>query len=422
MAKQYSTPPRGFTDKFIDSLSPPSSRIELPDKATPGLRLRVSPTGTRTFIWRYADYGKSKVLTLGTYSSGEGGMTLKKARDALQKAKAAHKEGVSLSTPIDTPKTVKELGELFFERRILPHRKVPEAVRVVLDRDIYPVIGNRKLTTLTAPTLAHVVEKVVDRGASTYAGKVLQVLKQMFRFAEGRGYIDHSPAYALDKKDLGCVDNMKDRYLDTDEIRIVWNTIDKAPLLSIQARIGLKILLLTGVRTAELQLAEWKHISFKKAEWFIPEENSKTTAWTVPLSPAVIELLSILKDAVDGSPWVMASPKSKDGRLTSKVFGRAARRLFNLKDETGNPLMDIPAWSPHDLRRTMRTHMDDLHIEPHIAEKCLNHSLGRIEKTYNRNDLLDKRREALEKWADFVDLVVHDRNNVALISENRGGA
>ena len=70
---------------------------------------------------------------------------------------------------------------------------------------------------------------MVDRGASTHAGKVLQILKQMFRFAEGRGYIDHSPAYALDKKDLGCVDNMKDRYLTVEEIRIVWHNGDAAP-------------------------------------------------------------------------------------------------------------------------------------------------------------------------------------------------
>ena len=57
-------------------------------------------------------------------------------------------------------------------------------------------------------------------------------------------------------------------------------------------------------------------------------------------------------------------------------------------------------------------------IAPHISEKCLNHSLGRIEKTYNRNTLLKQRRAALEAWADYVDLVVHDRDNVAVI----GGA
>ena len=278
MASKHSTPPRGFTDKFIDSLSATTTRIELPDKAAPGLRLRVSPTGTKTFIWRYVENGKSKVYTIGTYGDGDGCITLKKARDELGKKKAAHKAGVSLTSPADTPKTVKELGEKFYNQRIVPHRKVPEAVRGILDRDIYPAIGTRKLNTLTAPAIAHVVEKVVDRGASTHAGKVLQILKQMFRFAEGRGYIDHSPAYALDKKDLGCVDNMKDRYLTVEEIRIVWHTIDAAPLLSIQARLGLKILLLTGVRTAELQLAEWKHIDFDKAEWFIPEANSKTTS------------------------------------------------------------------------------------------------------------------------------------------------
>ena len=51
-------------------------------------------------------------------------------------------------------------------------------------------------------------------------------------------------------------------------------------------------------------------------------------------------------------------------------------------------------------------------IEPHISEKCLNHSLGRIEKTYNKNTLLGKRREALQAWSDHVEVLVTDRDNV----------
>ncbi len=92
--------------------------------------------------------------------------------------------------------------------------------------------------------------------------------------------------------------------------------------------------------------------------------------------------------------------------MTDKVFGRAMRRLF----EQG--ILNIDSASPHDLRRTMRSHMDDLNIEPHIAEKCLNHSLGRIAETYNRNEMLTQRRKALEKWGDFIDLITTDRKNV----------
>jgi hypothetical protein len=57
--------------------------------------------------------------------------------------------------------------------------------------------------------------------------------------------------------------------------------------------------------------------------------------------------------------------------------------------------------------------MDDLKIEPHIAEKCLNHSLGRIAETYNTNPMLGQRHEALEKWGYYVDLLVSVRENVS---------
>ena len=419
---KHTSPAKGFTPAFLDNLKPASQRIEFADNACPGLRLRLEPSGRRSFVWYYKDGPKTKVLTLGRYGKTDGCISLKAAREALDKAKARHKEGDQVQTPSDAPATVAELAEVFYERRILPHRSRPDVVRTVLDKDIIPKLGKRKLQTLTAPTVAAVVESVVDRGAATHAGKVLTILKQLFKFAESRGYIDRSPAYALDRKDLGVVDNIRDRHLDAIEIKAVWRALNLAPRLSSTVHLAAKVLLLTGVRTGELLQARWEHIDFEKAEWFIPEENSKTTAWTVPLVPAVIKLFHELQDIAGESPWVLASQTTKPGReaqhIDQRTLGHAFRRLFTVKlknPHTGekNPLLNITRCTPHDFRRTLRTHLDDLKmvdpetgerrsIEPHIAEKCLNHSLGRIEKTYNKNALLKQRRAALEAWADYV--------------------
>jgi integrase len=57
----------------------------------------------------------------------------------------------------------------------------------------------------------------------------------------------------------------------------------------------------------------------------------------------------------------------------------------------------------HDLRRTARTHLGKLNVAPHIAEKCLNHKTKGVGGTYDRHDYFDERRDALAKWADFVD-------------------
>ena len=164
MAKaKHTSPAKGFTPAFLDNLTPASKRIEFADNACPGLRLRLEPSGRRTFVWYYKDGSKTKVLTLGRYGKADGCISLKAARDALDKAKGRHKEGEQVQTPADAPTTVAKLAEVFYERRIVPHRTRPDIVRAVLDNDIIPKLGKRKLQTLTAPTVAAMMESVVDR-------------------------------------------------------------------------------------------------------------------------------------------------------------------------------------------------------------------------------------------------------------------
>ncbi len=78
----------------------------------------------------------------------------------------------------------------------------------------------------------------------------------------------------------------------------------------------------------------------------------------------------------------------------------------------GETILDIPPATPHDLRRTMRTHLTGLKVKSHVAEKCLNHSLGKVLETYDKNPMPKQRRKALEKWGSYVDLVVNPRENV----------
>jgi integrase len=316
-------------------------------------------------------------------------------------------------------------------------RKRPDAVRQILDHDIIPVIGKKRIVSITTPTLTRVIDKVVDRGAKSHAGKVLATLKQLFKYAQVRGYTDISPAYPLNPGDLGVVTNVRERALDTDEegeaqtelveIAAFWRALDKAPKLSPQIRYGAKILLLTGVRSGELRLARWEHIDLDNATWKIPASNTKNAkAWTVPLSPLVLNLFEKLQEAADGSPWVQPSfAKELTGQFTGKFIGenpitdkalaRAVKRLFSLKDAKGNSLLPIEYFSPHDLRRTLRTHLSRLGVPVHIAEKCLNHSLGRLEQTYDRHTYIDERRDALNKWAAEVDLAVNPTGDAPIL-------
>ncbi len=414
------------TPKQLDNLKPQPKAYEAADSGCPGLRVRIEPTGRKTFRWYYQEAGKRRVKTFGKY----GEVTLAQARRDLEKTKENRKDGASITPDASTPKTVEELAERFYKERIATKRKRPEAVQQIIDHDINPTLGKKKLRVVTAPMVGRIVDKAVERGAAVHAGKIMSILKQMFAWAESKGFIERSPATVLKKDNHGVEINMRSRALDTDEqgnalpvlneIKTLWTVLDTAPRLSPQIRCGIKILLLTGVRSGELRLAQWKEVDLDKATWTVPVENQKLNPkqiqsakpFIVPLTPMAVELLKELQTYSDD--WVMPGAKEKTP-ITDKAMGRATRRLFDLTGDDGEPLLNIPRFTPHDLRRTLRTHLSRLGVQPFVAEKCLNHSLGRIEQTYDKHTYIDERREALEKWANAVDLAVNERDNMVVM-------
>ncbi len=399
MADKIIAPPKGLTDGFIQHLKPQDKRYEVADTIMSGLRVRVGTTGKKSFVWFYRDHDtkKLKMITLGRYGASDNQLTLAEARKALTATKIKLDAGELHSTAPHTPKTVSELCDVFYQKRILPHLKRPEAVLQVIEHDIKPIIGNKNMATLSTVAVSNCVNAVIERGAKTHAGKVLAILKQLFKFAEGNGYIDRSPAYALDKKNLGVVDNRRERWLKHDELKLVWDAISNAPRMSLLTKNALKMLLLTGVRTGELLKAQWGNIDLSKREWFIPKDDTKTgVEWTVPLTSEVIKLLTELQ-GID--PIYVFN-------LSDKSLGHAMRRFF------ANGTLTIEKVTPHDFRRTVRTHLEKLGVAPHISEKCLNHSLGAINATYNKNTYFNERRQALELWEAFLMRQVSPQNNV----------
>ncbi len=65
--------------------------------------------------------------------------------------------------------------------------------------------------------------------------------------------------------------------------------------------------------------------------------------------------------------------------------------------------VNIPEWTAHDLRRTFATQLGEaLNIDPVVIEKCLGHKMPRIMATYNKNEMLPQRKEALEQWSNKI--------------------
>lgn len=426
--RSTSLPP--LTVKAIEAAKPAAAAYELGDSAAKGLRLRVAPTGARVFRW----YVAGRVVTIGRWSKAPqpGHVTLGEARTWLERLKAAHAADQLAAVEADLVAQVRPArrdrgedpedgaGALLrdvaadFLKLMERKRKNPEEVRRTIEKEIVPALGDRPIASVTSRDVRRVVEAVVARGALTQAGKVLDHAKALFRFAAGRDQIQPAanPAFPLDADALGIVKNVSQRYLSSEEIPLFLAAIGLSRL-TLTVRSGLKVLLQTGVRSCELLRARWENVDLDAATWTVPVSDQKLTKkqeqtarpWVVPLSPAVVDLFKQLKVLAQASPWVMASPVDEREPLSEKALVAGMRSLFEAP-EGKEALLRFAGErpTPHDLRRSVRTHLGEtLGVRWDVAERCLNHSVGTITKTYDVGDYLAERRAALEKWSAYLD-------------------
>lgn len=380
-----------------------------------GLVVRVS-VRQKSYRWDRGRGYKPRIITYGTYPS----LSLSDAIREHEKLKQRHQDGVNLDGGDDIPKTVGDLCEAFY-KVVQIKRKHPDDVLVTLEKEVKPAIGRLRLRSVTTPAVAKIILDMVNRGSPGRAGKALSQIKQMFNHACAMGWMDTNPAHPLRPDDLGVVQRKKDRKLSGDEIRALRHALDIAPGMWDQVKAGIWLLLLLGLRSGELRQARWDHVDWESKTLTIPIANQKLSKkkeldakpFVVPLSAQAIRVLEGLLPL--SNDWIFPG-RLNDAPLQRKAMEYAVYRLFDLKSE---PLKGVPSFSPHDLRRTCRSGLSVLRIPPHIAERCLNHSLGRIVDTYDQHDYLDERREALAKWADWVERQVSTQDGVIDLAARR---
>lgn len=211
-----------------------------------------------------------------------------------------------------------------------------------------------------------------------------------------------NPAASIRARDIGGLEKPRERYLTSDEIKVLWHFLDSdASKISFPIRTALKIILLTGVRTGEISLAKWGEIDLEQSLWTIPASHNKNgLVVKIHLSPFT---KSLLKQLIEKSPsqHVISNMKNNES-LSDKAIAKAVKRI---QDRVG-----IPQWTPHDLRRTFATLLGEtLHVDPVVIEKCLGHKMPKIMATYNKNEMLPQRKEALDQWGNFIEHLVHDQ-------------
>lgn len=431
---------RSLTASIIEALPPKEKPYQVFDGRERGLCLRVSPQGAKTFRYRARSLGK--VVTLGPWSSASkpGHVTLSQARTLVERLREARRGGVHelakieadikehVSPPLAVAadgKTVGDAATEWWPVLDVQRKRGSSEARKIYEKHIERVLGPLPLEGPNKVQKRHcsaVIEKAI-KSAPVHSAKVLALMKQLLDFA-GRRYTGDdwaNPAARLKAGDFGVRNNRRKRWLSEQEIPVFWKVLENwegsPETKSERQRLSaaLRLLLLLGLRTSELRLARWSEVDLDARVLKVPVANRKLTLkqaehatdFLVPLGPTALILFRELKKLAGDSPWVVPSKESKAGIYTEKAVGRAMRRLWcGEKPSKGRPkrmaghpaLASLKPATPHDLRRSTRSHLGRLGVDPHIAERCLGHSLGRIVDIYDRGDYLEQRRTALERW------------------------
>jgi integrase len=414
-----------WTDEKVRAFKLPPGAAEKRVLVDAGLYLHVRQKSGSAVSkhWQYRAQvdGKRRWLSLGEYP----GVGLARVRAELLRHHAAHesaKKGeadhpvIAARNARNAAKAQPTVTEVFTEfladKRLGSRRKGGNPVRERtikiltenFDLDISARIGDAKIAMLTDSSIRECIDAPRRRGSPGAAAHVYRTLRGLVTFAIKRSYITGADP-------MRTIDNPRPyrpappNAASDDQLVALFKTVDGSALWP-STRMAIELHLLTGARPVELRLATWSEFNLKDASWTIPAEHAKMDRpLRLHLSSAALRVLSkamtlrgmSAKEGDSSSDLVL--PGAKNGPLDKATLAHALRRMAKRVEDAGGKRL-----RPNDLRKTMRTAMSRIGIEPHIAELCVAHlEKETMRRVYDGHSYEDEMADAWDRIGAHID-------------------
>jgi integrase len=396
-----------LTAKALRELRLPAGKNEhtFRDDDIPGLGIRMREGGSRNWVFEYSIGDKSRKMTLGAANPESVKIIRERASELHARVRLGEDpQGAKEEVRARAGDTFEVIAKKYLaakkdqmrprsfaevERHILKHAKTLNGMQVagIARRDIATLIGTIK-----------------DNAGQVTANRVRSSLSDFFGWclSEGIAGVERNPVVDTRK----FPEKSRERVLKDFELRAIWQCLNDDHYGSI-----IKLLALTGQRASEIGSLQWTEITETAIE--LPGSRTKNgRPHIVPLSSPALDIITSQPRRADD-----------DGTLRDLIFGIGQRGFSGwdygkasldkrITEKLGEPL---DHWTPHDLRRTMITIMNDrLGVLPHAVKAIVNHvgaaKLG-VAGTYNKAVYLRERTEALNLWADHLMAIVAGREN-----------
>ncbi len=251
------------------------------------------------------------------------------------------------------------------------------------------------------------VAKIAEAHGDVSATRARAALCTLFNWAIAEGYeIAANPVLGSNRP---AQPKSRDRVLSDAELAEIWRACGDDDYGRI-----VRLLILTGQRRDEVGGMQWPELDTVAGTWILPGTRTKNhREHSLPLSPATLALLPARRndrDHVfgDGPRREGDTPRGFGGWSKSKAALDAL--MLAARQEDDADAKPLPAWTIHDVRRSVATGMADrLGVLPHIVEAVLNHISGHragVAGVYNRARYEVEMRDALKRWSEHVAVLV----------------
>lgn len=374
-----------LTDRTIKAAKPTDKAYKLAD--IDGLYLFVSKTGAKSWRYNHALNGKQTTKTYGRLEL----VSLSEARRIHLQYQHELKNGASSVRPTLTEVTNRWLR---IKLPTLSNSKHALQVAHTIERFVLPALGERQIDTIKRADLVAVMHELDARNTGETSGRVAGRISEIFDFAVDSGYLESHPAAGLRRvlAPKAAVVHMvsvepKDAPALFKAISTYGDTV---------TRLALMFLAHTFVRVGEM-------VKMKKSElvddvWVVPAERmkgrkDKRKPHVVPISKQARAILDELIARSD-CEYVFASPVK---------YGRPI--------DTGTPLQALYAlgyrgrMTAHGFRALASTVLNsESDFGADVIERQLAHKeTDAVRAAYHRAEYLDKRRELMAWWSQWIE-------------------
>lgn len=321
-----------ISKRTVDAIRPHGTDVYLWDDQLRGFGLKVTPSGSKTFVVQYrlnGRIGRTRRVKIGTL----GALTADQARAQAKKLLGSIATGGDPAEERTRLRAQMSLGvvvDLFLEQHVDAKLKATSAAEYhrLLRLHVPPALRSRALVDVQRSDIAKLHLSLRDKPYQ--ANRLLAVLSKVFSWADLHGLRSEvtNPCRHIDR----FRERKRQRFLTEPEIARLGNALAKAErdrMASPWAIAAIWLLILTGARLSEIRTLRWSDVDLTRRRLMLPD--SKTDEKMIHLSGGAIDVLRSLPRQ-DNNPYVICGDKAKACLVNLQKPWRRIRHLAGLDD------------------------------------------------------------------------------------------